>query len=93
MNEPVDEHRAYMDAKFAEGDLKVNALNTSIVNLSTKVDALTKSVEGMVEVWTAGKAGYGIAKGIGNMLLWLGKVLVAVAVAWAAFKGWLRGLV
>ena len=66
---------------------------TSKVSDPALKEMLTKSVEGMVEVWTAGKAGYGIAKGIGNMLLWLGKVLVAVAVAWAAFKGWLRGLV
>lgn len=50
--------------------------------------AITTQVKDLLEVQNTVRLGYKAARGLGNFVLWVGGIIVAIGAAWAYLKGW-----
>jgi len=54
-------------------------LQKELIDLTDKVDTLSKEVAGLVDAWKT-------ASGVVGFIKWLSGVIVAVGIIWTAFK-------
>jgi hypothetical protein len=60
-------------------EVEIALLQKEIVDLTDKVDKLSKEVAGLVDAWKT-------ASGVVGFIKWLSGVVVAVGILWTAFK-------
>lgn len=60
-------------------EVEIALLQKEIVDLTDKVDTLSREVAGLVDAWKT-------ASGVVAFIKWLSGVVVAVGILWTAFK-------
>lgn len=60
-------------------EVEIALLQKEIVDLTDKVDTLSKEVAGLVDAWKT-------ASGVVAFIKWLSGIVVAVGILWTAFK-------
>jgi hypothetical protein len=60
-------------------EVEIAILQKELIDLTDKVDTLSKEVAGLVDAWKT-------ASGVVGFIKWLSGVIVAVGIIWTAFK-------
>lgn len=60
-------------------EVEIALLQKELVDLTDKVDTLSKDVAGLLEMWRT-------ANGVVGFIKWLSGLVVAVGILWTAFK-------
>jgi hypothetical protein len=60
-------------------EVEIALLQKELVDLTDKVDTLSKDVAGLLEMWRT-------ASGVVGFIKWLSGLVVAVGILWTAFK-------
>jgi hypothetical protein len=60
-------------------EVEIALLQKELVDLTDKVDTLSKDVAGLLEMWRT-------ATGVVGFIKWLSGLVVAVGILWTAFK-------
>lgn len=60
-------------------EVEIALLQKELVDLTDKVDTLSKDVAGLLEMWRT-------ASGVVGFIKWLSGLIVAVGIIWTAFK-------
>lgn len=60
-------------------EVEIALLQKELVDLTDKVDTLSKDVAGLLEMWRT-------ASGVVGFIKWLSGLIVAIGIIWTAFK-------
>lgn len=60
-------------------DVEIALLQKELIDLTEKVDTLSKEVAGLLEMWRT-------ASGVVGFIKWLSGLVVAIGILWGAFK-------
>lgn len=60
-------------------EVEIALLQKELVDLTDKVDTLSKDVAGLLEMWRT-------ASGVVGFIKWLSGLVVAIGILWTAFK-------
>lgn len=60
-------------------DVEIALLQKELIDLTEKVDTLSKDVAGLLEMWKT-------ANGVVGFIKWLSGVIVAIGIIWAALR-------
>lgn len=60
-------------------EVEIALLQKELVDLTDKVDTLSKDVAGLLEMWRT-------ASGVVGFIKWLSGLVVAIGIIWTAFK-------